>query len=82
MKRPRVTVKRGETEVTITSEDVYAWVMGGVALIAAITFSILLIRGMLNEANVAFAFLTGMGVTEGLRQVIHKNITKQRKRRK
>ena len=82
LKKQKVTIKKGDVEVVVTPDDFYTWVVGGVAVIAALTFSILLIRGQMNEATIAFSFLTGMGVTEGVRHIIIKNTGVKKVRRK
>ena len=75
-------MKKGDLEIRITAEDFYAWIVGTVALVAAFTFSILLLRGQVNEAAVAGSFLTGMGVTEGARRLILRDVRLGHKRRR
>jgi hypothetical protein len=82
MKQRKVTIKRGETEITVTPEDFYTWIIGGIALVASITFSILLLQGKMDAATIAFSFLTGMGVTEGVRHIIVKNTAFRKWKRK
>ncbi|MCS7142404.1 MAG: hypothetical protein NZ920_01225 [Aigarchaeota archaeon] len=73
MKRQRITYKRGRTVVEISKDDVMALVIGGVAMIAAVTFSLLLLEGRVSDAVTAFAFLSGLGFGEGVRYLINKN---------
>lgn len=73
-----MTVKKGDTTLVVTPEDVLAWMIGGVGLIAGLTFSLLLLAGKVNEAGWSFSFLLGLGFSESIRHILAKN-TSQKK---
>jgi hypothetical protein len=71
VKTRKITIKRGETEIVVTTEDIYAWFIGLVMLVLAGTIAVLFLLGRTQEAMMALTFFSGMGATEGARRLLH-----------
>jgi membrane protein implicated in regulation of membrane protease activity len=78
-KRRKVTIKTRESEIVITTEDIYAIALAFVAVIIATAAVVLLAQGRLDYAITAFSFLSGMGLTEGVRRAVFRRRNAKRK---
>jgi len=78
-KRRKVTIKTRESEITITIEDIYAIALAFVAVIIATAAVVLLAQGRTDYALTAFSFLSGMGLTEGVRRAVFRRRAAKRK---
>jgi len=78
-KRRKVTIKTRESEIVITTEDIYAIALAFVAVIIATAAVVLLAQGRTDYAITAFSFLSGMGLTEGVRRAVFRRRNAKRK---
>lgn len=79
MKRRRVTIKTHDSEVVITTEDIYAIALAFVAVIIATAAVVLLAQGRSDYAITAFSFLSGMGLTEGVRRAVFRKRSERKR---
>jgi len=49
VKTRKITIKRGETEIVVTTEDIYAWFIGLVMLVLAGTIAVLFLLGRTQD---------------------------------